>query len=102
MRLRIHDVIGSDSAFDTDQGLIVRKAYSHLGIDERLILDFTDIHRVSPSFLSQALLPLLLDQSPEQISTRIEFESKPDGFEYAWQNVIKAITAQRKLGKKPH
>lgn len=97
MTISVKSLVNADVAFSSELGLCIRDAYGASWQNETLVLDFSGMRNVSPSFLSQALMPILESVPAEKISERVKFEHTPAGFEYAWENILKAMAA-----KKPH
>jgi hypothetical protein len=95
MQIKILDIVHSNKAYSTELGLKVRDAYGDSWQKERLILDFEEITNASPSFLSQATMPILMGSNLDEIANHIEFRNPPSTLEENWQRVVDAIRRQK-------
>jgi hypothetical protein len=95
MQIKIMDIIQSNKAYSSELGLKVRDAYGDSWQRERLILDFDKIINASPSFLSQATMPILMGSNLDEIANQLEFRNPPSKLEENWQRVVDAIRRQR-------
>lgn len=95
MRIRVSDLIKNTKAYSTELGIKVRKAYGDSWKTDKVILDFDGILNASPSFLSQATMPILMGVEIEDLDKRLEFENPPVSLESNWHKVIAAIQKQK-------
>jgi len=95
MRIQIHEIIQSDAAITFHLGTRVRETYGDSWRDSPLELDFAGIRSVSPSFLSQAVSPIIREFPPEQVSDHLKFVNVPSPFESTWQKVQQAAARIR-------
>lgn len=95
MTIRVRDIVEADVAFSSDFGHMVRDAYGTRWQSELIILDFEGMRNLSPSFLSQALMPILESGPMETLAERVQFANTPNGFEYVIENIKKAMAAKK-------
>jgi hypothetical protein len=95
MLIHVHSVIQSDAAITFDLGVRVREAYGDAWRDESIELDFAGIRNVTPSFLSQAVSPIIRAFPPEQLSAHLTFKDVPPPFELSWNKVQQAAARIR-------
>lgn len=95
MNLRIRDILNADVAFGSEQGRLVREAYFAKWQNEPIVVDFQGVRNISPSFLSQALMPILEGLSMDDFRAKVQFISTPEGFDFVLQNVLKSVAARK-------
>lgn len=95
MNIRINDIVKSDVAFSSELGRLVRESYGINWQKELIVFDFEGMRNVSPSFLSQSLMPILESVPVEKLSEYVQFQHTPIGFDYAIENVKKAMMPKR-------
>jgi hypothetical protein len=101
MRVLVLDSVGQPVALSSDLGRKIRDVYGDAWRSERIVLDFSGIRNVSPSFLSQAVMPILLEFSRDEIGDHVEFLEPPASFESVWKAVLDAIEARRASSRNP-
>jgi hypothetical protein len=95
MRITVLELIQSDVAFSSEMGQRVRDAYGDTWRGEIVELDFTGIRNVSPSFLSQATMPLLQAFDVNTIQNHLKFTSAPQSLGLIWEKILSAVRAQK-------
>lgn len=95
MRLNISSVVGGPAAITQDLGVIVCDAYGDSWKQERLVLDFEGIRTVTPSFLSNALRPILYENGEDDPQLFVELVNVPKDFEFVWSLVRRAAIVKR-------
>lgn len=95
MRIHVNTIIQSDTAITFDLGVKVREVYGDAWRESPLELDFSGIRNVSPSFLSQAVSPIIREYPPEQVPDHLKFTNVPPPFELTWQKVQQAAARIR-------
>jgi hypothetical protein len=94
MRLNVRQIINSSSAITYDLGIRVRETYADRWKHEPIVLDFTGVRNVSPSFLSQAIAPIIRNVPADELTNHVQFEAVPQVFELAWKKVLDAARAK--------
>jgi hypothetical protein len=97
MRVHVHTIIQGDAAITFDLGVKVREAYGDVWRESPLEMDFSGIRSVSPSFLSQAVSPIIREFPPDQVADHLKFMNVPPPFELIWPKVQQAA-ARIRLG----
>jgi len=95
MRIHVQSIIQSDAAITFDLGVKVRESYGDLWRESPLELDFSGIRSISPSFLSQAVSPIIREFPPEKVPDYLKFTNLPPPFELTWQRVQQAAARIR-------
>jgi hypothetical protein len=98
MNIQVRNIVNADVAFSSELGHLVRDSYGATWRSELIVLDFEGMRNVSPSFLSQALMPILESTSMDKLAERVQFEHVPNGFEFVLDNIKKAMSAKKSRG----
>ncbi len=91
MKIEIKKIIGTSRAVTFDLGVNVRSIYGDAWRNEVIDLDFTGITSVSPSFLSQALSPILRSVPASDIGQYVSFKNPPDSLDRTWRLLQQAV-----------
>jgi hypothetical protein len=95
VRVNVYTIIQNDAAITFDLGVKVREAYGDAWRESLVELDFSGIRNVSPSFLSQAVSPIIRAYSPEQVLEHLRFSNVPPPFDMVWKQVQQAASRIR-------
>lgn len=88
MRISVHELIGSYAIAAQDGDLIFAHLRDALAKGKPVVLDFTQVKVVTPSFLNPAVGRLLSEFNAKQVREAIQPCNLPDHAERLWDRVI--------------
>lgn len=100
MLIRVQEIIQSNSGLSTEQGLVIREVIGDSWKSEKTTLDLGGMRSASPSFVSQAIFPILIATDMDDIHEHLEFINQPNGFSFTWDAIEKSIRVRQEREKK--